>query len=122
MMMNDLQYCPETTMQLVEIDEELTRIYNGMVAIGVTEDVACRTIYDDFVQLSSEKIVLYRDFFQEFFFTVEKMKAFAKVDRMIQFVVTDLQSRDHDEESSLRVTFNGYVLEDSAMRSVYRTL
>lgn len=59
---------------------------------------------------------------EEYSFSIEKMRAFANRDALIRFVVKDLQSKGHDEESSLLVTFNGYVLDDSVMCEIYKEL
>lgn len=52
-------------------------------------------------------------------FDVEKMKKFAKQDRMINFMIEDLKSKGHEEEYALRITYNTLVLEDSQMERAY---
>lgn len=52
----------------------------------------------------------------------EKMRHFIKRDALLNFAVNNLVMRGHEEEAAMRIVFNGYVLEDSIMEDIYKSL
>lgn len=55
-------------------------------------------------------------------FEKEKMFKFIHQDRLLHLVYNDLQSRGMDAVEAAEVVFNGYVLEDVEMESIYKNL
>lgn len=52
-------------------------------------------------------------------FNAAKMERFVKRDALLRFVVEDLVKRGTPRAEALKITFNGYVLEDSTMVREY---
>lgn len=55
-------------------------------------------------------------------FNKDKMEKFLEQDRLLKFVVKDLVERGNLRDDALNVTFNTYVLGDSAMENEYLSL
>ena len=112
-------------MGLIDSNDELSRIYQRHVYSGISEEEGLLLVFDVVVSRQTENFELvqfYKELLKEFQFSPKKMREFAKRDKLIDFVVKDMKSMGYEEEYALQLAFNGYVIEDSTMRDIYKTL